>query len=108
MIDDASQKGQTPSELRDAIAGLSQADLLRLREVARTLMPRDPDDLLQEAIKRTLAAKRTWREGITIFWHLHGAMRSIAWSWAKKATREFLANANPEWDDGSSDIFCLR
>jgi hypothetical protein len=71
-------------QLRAAINGLTTPTLMRLQLVARIFDRRRHEDLLQEAILRTLSGKRIWRDGIPIFWHLYGTMKSIASDWAKK------------------------
>jgi hypothetical protein len=45
----------------------------------------EADDLLQEAIARTLTGNRQWNRQVTMFTHLFGCMRSIADERAKRA-----------------------
>ena len=71
-------------ELRAAIEYLTTEDRIRLLVVARVFDPHRYEDLLQEAIVRTLSGERKWKDGITLYWHLHQTMRSIAWAWYKK------------------------
>jgi len=90
-------------DLRDAIERLTTGDLVRLRLVAKVLDPRRHEDLLQEAIVKTLCGDRKWRNGIPLFWHLYHAMRSIAWDWAKKLDENLVLESQfGEYDDGSS------
>jgi hypothetical protein len=83
---------ETPpsEEVRAAIEGLATADLVRLHNVARVFAPRRHEDLLHEAISRTLSGERRWREGVPLFWHLYAAMRSIAWAWGKKGDENLV------------------
>jgi DNA-directed RNA polymerase specialized sigma24 family protein len=86
---------ETPpaEERRAAIERLCDEDLIRLRLVARVFDPRRHEDLLQEAISRTLSGERKWRDGVQLFWHLHEAMRSIAWDWAKKGDENLVLDS---------------
>ncbi|MFZ5894764.1 MAG: hypothetical protein ACOY0T_27115 [Myxococcota bacterium] len=76
----------TDADVEAAIRALSDADSLRLRRVAefrvRALaglgLGIDGDDLLQEALARTLDGKRQWRKSISFVRHLMETMRSIA------------------------------
>lgn len=86
------KKGATPdepatdAEIVSAIQALGPADLVRLGKVAsfraRALagagLGQSGDDLLQEAIKRTLTGDRHWRKSIPFVTHLIATMRSIA------------------------------
>lgn len=44
-----------------------------------------PEDLLQEAIERTLTSARSLKKGMDLFFHLKQTMRSIADSWLRQA-----------------------
>lgn len=76
----------TDAEIEKAIGALRPADLVRLGKVAsfraRALaaagLGQSGADLLQEAIKRTLAGQRHWRKAIPFVTHLVATMRSIA------------------------------
>lgn len=76
----------TDSEVEAAIRALSDTDAVRLGRFAtfraRGLAGRglglNGDDLLQEAIKRTLDGDRHWRKTVTFVKHLIETMRSIA------------------------------
>ena len=81
---------QPAEELRVAVERLGTADLVRLRLAAMAFDPCRPEDLLQEAITRTLSGERRWRQGVPLYWHLHEAMRSIAWNWSKKRDENFV------------------
>lgn len=80
-----------------AIESLTPDELLRLRGFAiwrvRGLGPRSDgknhDDLMQEAVTRTVAGERRWNEGsVSFVTHLLGAMRSISNHWATQYTRD--------------------
>jgi hypothetical protein len=80
------------SAIEHAIERLSVADWVRLRQVARILAWKVPamegEELLFEALERTLDDRRRWnRAAIDFVGHLIGAMRSIA---SHEATRRGL------------------
>lgn len=87
------EKAASADEVRAAIDGLSEAQLVRFKRYAerkikglgRRSLGRDHMDLLQEAITSTLAGDRRWNKTVDFSQHLFGAMRSIANNWAKKA-----------------------
>jgi len=85
-----------------AIEGLSTEDLVRLHLVARVFDPHRYEDLLQEAVTRTLAGDRTWRDGVELVWHLHECMRSIAWDWSKKRDENLILAS--QCGNGDADI----
>jgi hypothetical protein len=85
---------QPGEPLREVIQEMSNADLVRLKLASRVLDPRRSDDLLQEAITRTLSGDRVLRDGIPLFWHLYKAMQSIAWDWNKKLDEKLLLESD--------------
>ena len=87
------RKSPPRDDLLEAVRGLSTADLLRLQLVAKVFDPRRHEDLLQEAICKTLSGERKWRDGVHLFWHLYGAMESIAWDWAKKRDEDLVMDS---------------
>lgn len=77
----------TDQEVESAIGALSEADRVRLRRVAAfrarpladTGLGIDADDLLQDAMFRTVLGDRRWRKKkVTLVKHLIETMRSIA------------------------------
>ena len=82
----------SPAAVEKAVAGLSRLDLKRLRAAARAILRslglhtkvRDEDDLVSEAVTRTLYGSRSWRKGVDFTRHLAEAMRSIAWTWRER------------------------
>jgi len=83
----------TPDEVRAALEGLTEADLVRLdkyaryrvRGLGRKAKERDHDDLLGEAVQDTLGpAKRSWNKDVSFVRHLIGAMRSISSHWREQ------------------------
>lgn len=90
-----------------AVNGLTTADLLRLRFAAIAFDPYRHEDLLQEAISRTLSGERQWRDAVPIYWHLYQAMRSIAWDWSKKANENLIV-ASQYGDSGDETGFLAR
>jgi hypothetical protein len=91
-------------ELNNAITELSAADLVRLRLVAKIYDRRRYEDLLQEAICKTLSGERNWRDGITLRWHLYQAMRSIASDWAKKVDENLVLESQLGGDDNDESV----
>jgi hypothetical protein len=91
----AEQTISSPAEVSQAIEALSDADALRLmkaagahlKKVGHLKLGRSPEDLIQEAITRTLSGERSWKRGISFVFHLDQAMRSICSSWRKSASR---------------------
>jgi len=80
----------THLEIHRAIAGLGQADWLRLHKVARALCRNggfEPDDLLQEAFQRALNGFRHCPRDLEVTRFLAGVMRSIASDWSKARRR---------------------
>jgi RNA polymerase sigma-70 factor (ECF subfamily) len=80
----------THLEIHGAIAGLGQADWLRLHKVARALCRNggfDADDLLQEAFQRALNGVRHCPRDLEVTRFLAGVMRSIAADWSKARRR---------------------
>lgn len=72
------------------------SELHRLRDCARFLLEgigraaegHDPDDLLSEAVTRTLEGTRTWNQtSVDIFGHLLGVMKSISSHWAESVSK---------------------
>jgi hypothetical protein len=78
--------------LEEEIRQLTPAQLVSLKEYARWRMTwlgpraagRDHEDLISEAVSATLAGERARREGIALYQHLIGAMRSISSKWFNK------------------------
>jgi DNA-directed RNA polymerase specialized sigma24 family protein len=95
-----------PSEkLRAAIEGLSIEDLVGLQLVARRFDPHRYEDLLQEAITRTLSGERKWRDGVAFNWHLHECMRSISWDCSRKRDENLFLDSQS--GDGNRDMSVL-
>src|SRR5262245_33912637 len=86
------EKAATPAEITAAINGLSEAELVRLRQYAyarvrllgRKAGTESGDDLLQAAIADLLEDKRRWDKAkVDFMGFLFGAMKSISSNWAK-------------------------
>jgi DNA-directed RNA polymerase specialized sigma24 family protein len=85
-------------EVDRAIEALTSAELLRLRQFAafhvrglgRAARGRTGEDLLQEALMRTLIGAedvqkgRHWNKDVAFTWHLIGAMQSISNHWKRQ------------------------
>ncbi len=91
----------TADEVDRAISKLTAGDLGRLKTAARTWVRGfglDPevhgaDDLVSEAMFRTVQGRRRWQVGVELPRHLITVMRSIAESWRKGAGRRAAAAA---------------
>lgn len=78
-------------EVRVALDALSDADWIRLGKIAATFgwnRRRDPDDLLQTALERTLDGSRRCPRRVDVIRFLAEAMRSIASDDAKAIKRK--------------------
>jgi hypothetical protein len=87
----------SPEEARRALASLHDKDKTALMKVAkiyaRTRQTRyDYDDLLHEAITRTLEGSRKWPVDVPFVAFICGVMRGIAWDWRNTGVTE----ADPE------------
>ena len=90
-------------EVMSAVEQLSTADTLRLRSAAKFLTAglgqsrrgESWEDLLQEAILRSLTGERKWPYQLAFRTFLIGAMRSIASSWAKRTPLESVSEFEP-------------
>ncbi len=105
--------------VRDAVARLGARDLNRLQAAGRQYVRRyaldpavhDHEDLVAEAMTRTLSGDRGWKKGILLVEHLILVMSSIASSWRKGAVRRAdggaaeirEADLRPEGYDGGID-----
>lgn len=80
------------ADVERAIRGLGRADAGRLLSAAVVLIrgfhvepvPHDHEDLLSEAVTRTLSGERGWRRGMAFVPHLIQVMRSIASDWRRR------------------------
>lgn len=73
----------TPIELEEALETITAEDLISLKQFARfklvfNIVPYDEEDLLMEALRRSLDGSRRWNKNLTIRQHLIGVMRSIS------------------------------
>jgi RNA polymerase sigma-70 factor (ECF subfamily) len=78
-------------ELSELVAGLGDADMLKLKGAARGLVLKcwsDPDDLLNEAIIRSLDGRRSCPRKMKLVAFLFGVMRSVADEWLKDRKSE--------------------
>lgn len=87
----------TEPEITSAIESLfgNPPQLIKLRDYARFLIKgigqaaegHEADDLLSEAVTRTLEGKRVWNRGaVDIVGHLNGVMESVASHWAESVS----------------------
>jgi CheY-like chemotaxis protein len=89
-------------EVDRAIEALTPSELLRLQQFAgyrvqglgQAALGRTGEDLLSEALLRTLIGAedtqngRHWNKEVDFAWHLKGAMRSISTSWRRQFTEK--------------------
>lgn len=89
-------------DFKRALDAMSDADLARLEKIARNYAAKtrgrmSPNDLLNEAVLRTLdeerERKRNWNRDVSVVQHLAGAMKSIA----------SHAKSPPEWEPPAPD-----
>ena len=78
-----SRQYATTEEVHDAIQHLQDSDFVKLMIIARSFTKRrlygavvGADDLLQEAIAKTLAGRRRWNRDVSIVRHLDRVMES--------------------------------
>lgn len=83
--DEENEQNQGHASSEEAMAALRQlsaADLQRLKGMAKSiawaLASDEADELLAEAIRRTLDLTRKWKKGVPLLTFLYNAMRSIA------------------------------
>jgi DNA-directed RNA polymerase specialized sigma24 family protein len=101
------------SEFQQALLSMSDADLIRVRKAAQLFAAKtggasSAEDLMQEAIKRTLSGDRTWKKGVPITVYLANAIRSIA-SHARTPSRDtelsdMVVRADPVNADAQEDV----
>ncbi len=95
-----------------ALAGLSETDLLRLQAIARLRargLPYGVDwsDLLHEAIVRALEGSRQWPPGVPLLAFLAGVMRSIGDEiWRRRRREAALVALGEEADAERRDVAC--
>jgi DNA-directed RNA polymerase specialized sigma24 family protein len=84
----------TPSEAQDAIHGLSKADHAKLMIIARSFarLPSirssvDAEDLLHDAVVKTIDGTRRWNRRVSIVRHLDRVMESDAGHAVRKTHR---------------------
>ncbi|HEY3908464.1 MAG TPA: hypothetical protein VGM07_01080 [Stellaceae bacterium] len=96
-----------PRDIGEALATLSEDDLLRLRAIARLRARSLPggiswSDLLHEAMVRALAGTRPWSPGVPLLAFLAGVMRSLCdEQWRRRRLQDTLRdqeNAGPVGD----------
>ena len=90
-------------EAEAAIYGLTAGEIMKLRLYARAtlnLLPADltEDDLIDEAITRTLEGSRNWNRKLGLVQHLFGVMKSLACDHRRTST-SIVQTAAIELDD---------
>ena len=94
-----SQIAKTAAALEEvdaALQALTEADYGRLWSFAKARIlriggaadGRNHEDLLAEAVRRTLDGQRRWYQRVNIVEHLFGAMRSVSSHWAETYASE--------------------
>lgn len=81
----------TPQEAQDAIEGLQDADYTKLMLIAMSFTKArlrgsvvEPEDLVQDAIAKTLDGRRKWNRNVSIIKHLDRVMESDSGHEAEK------------------------
>ena len=104
----------TAVELRSALEGLHSIDLIRLKKKANVLAPgtgMEPNDLLQEAVKRSLeeSSGRNCPDNVKPAIFLGNVMKSIASHAREKRKREPPINSSKDdEDDPTANVPDLR
>ena len=89
-LGDGEEQYATSQEARTAIEQLQNTDYTKLMLIARSFAIRlrgtvaNPEDLLHEAILKTLDGRRRWRRSVSILKHLDRVMESDSSHMAKK------------------------
>lgn len=102
-------------EVQAALRQLSPADEKKLAMIAAVLCERriegtsegwqGPDDLLQEAIVRTLAGDKRWRRSVSMVKHLDRAMENISGHAAARHEKApVLSGLEGELDEGETRL----
>lgn len=89
------EKAATVDEIEAAIEALSIEDNVQLERAARYRIGalgdgnrgRDHEDLLSEAMTRTLSGQRRWNKDVDFLRHLLMVMKSIAYEWRTRSER---------------------
>lgn len=90
------EKAATPDEIAAAVETLTPEETLkldryarfRIKRIGRAADTRDHDDLLAEALRKTLDGDRRWNKDVTFSVHLLGAMWSLSSHWAETFANE--------------------
>lgn len=96
------------TDVRSALRGIGKSELARLLRIAQRYalgLPLTPEDLLHEAVLRTLAGTRICKDSTEVVRFLVGAMHSIAFDERKKTKTHALdaaASLDDEDDHGSA------
>ncbi len=112
QIDEAARLDfRSSDDVASALHGVSDADLLRLRAIARLHARGTPDgltwsDLLNEAVVRAMGGSRRWPTDLSLVAFLSGVMRSLRdehWKWQRRealwsvdACPDYRDDADPE------------
>ncbi len=96
MTDSQTAQAATLEEVDAALQALTEADYdrlwsfaqARILRIGRAADGRDHEDLLGEALRRTLDGRRRWYQRVSIVDHLFGAMRSVSSHWAESFATE--------------------
>lgn len=83
QVEEGNHKFASPTVVREALQGLSDADYAKLALIARSFAHKrlrgnivEPADLLQDAITKTLDGTRGWNTSVSLIKHLDRAMES--------------------------------
>lgn len=116
----------TLDEARSALDGLTDADYTKLMIIAKCFARArlrgtvvEPQDLLQEAVVKTLAGQRRWNKRVSIIRHLDRVMESDAGHFAEKRAlvsmeemtdvpHAGLRDSDDEGPDAQEKLECVR
>lgn len=102
MADDTNRAYLDAAAFRAAVEALTLSDLIRLRKKAHYFALRtgkEGDELLNDAIVRTLEGERNCPADVPVKTYLENAMRSIAGGEREKFDRESPSGSGHEEDD---------
>jgi DNA-directed RNA polymerase specialized sigma24 family protein len=108
-IDDSHVIHATPAEVVTALAALSDADLVRLKQIAQLrsagLSAVSWEDLVNETVVRSLAGARRWPRSVPFIAFLAQTIRSIAnEEWRRLAHEQTSLEADLASEEGDAEL----
>src|SRR5699024_3053340 len=94
MTDEVTQAAASVEDAQEAIDALNDADLIRLRKIAKNYNYAtgiDTDDLVQKALVSIYAGERRWTGGTEFVSFVAGALKSIAYNQRTSAHQKHIS-----------------